>query len=128
MHIGHITMAAKHDAAYFAERRRAQGIPVRGDYDHLPRFIAAGKELQQLMSAPLPALQWPKDLFCVALQQQATRILADGDKCGWKGCNRPHGMNLPLPVRNPYGGGFSHNLYFCSDGCRSLHIRSKANG
>jgi hypothetical protein len=55
-------MRAPHDANYFRERRRKQGVRVREDaYLHSAIAVARGRELREMMELPL--LDWRSDFF-----------------------------------------------------------------
>ena len=95
---------AAHDAEYFRNRRRAQGIEERVNYDRSPHVLAAAEELRALMAAPLE-LREREDLC----------------PCG---CKQTHRQRVTQTIRSVYGQGW-HVLYFSSDSCKSKFNRAR---
>lgn len=105
-----------HDAEYFRQRRRAQGIPERGLFS-TQRFQQRGTELQRLEQLP-----WPRNLFgepatirtLIAEFADAAENTDDACSCG---CRQEHKQNVTQTLRNPYGRGFDV-IYFRSEACK----------
>lgn len=55
-------MGTKHDAEYFRERRRQQGVVPRGDeFLYSAKAVARGRELSLMEQTHINS--WPRDLF-----------------------------------------------------------------
>jgi hypothetical protein len=106
-----------HDAEYFRQRRRAQGIPARDPF-FAPSFQLRATELQRLEQLP-----WPRNMFgelasfadLMAESAYAGEIADGACSCG---CRSEHKQNVSQTLRNPYGHGF-HVVYFRSEACMS---------
>jgi len=99
---------ATHDAEYFRQRRRQQGILPR-DRLSAPRFLKHGAELRRLEQLP-----WPRNLFGenatiaelmaeAAQIEQARQISDEICPCG---CHKEHTHRISQILRNPYGRGY----------------------
>lgn len=117
----------KHDAEYFRQRRRAQGIPERDAY-YAPKFLQRATELRRLEQLP-----WPRNLFGDALSvaelmDEATRLSEQAgenrDRVCPCGCHREHKHNVSQTLPNPYGRGFDV-IYFWSNACKSRWNRQR---
>lgn len=65
-------MGAPHDANYFRERRRKQGIQVRDDaYLYSAIALARGRELRDMMELPL--MDWRPNLFMNAMHDNVNK-------------------------------------------------------
>ena len=117
---------AAHDAEYFRQRRRQQGILPRYPLS-APRFHKHGAELRRLEQLP-----WPRNLFGenatiaelmaeAALTDQRTQISNELCPCG---CRREHKHRVSQTLRNPYGRGYDI-IYFSSDACKSKWDRER---
>ena len=117
---------AAHDAEYFRQRRRQQGVLPRDPLSG-PRFLKHGAELR-----PLEQLPWPRNLFGenatiaelmaeAALTDQRTQISNELCPCG---CRREHKHRVSQTLRNPYGRGYDV-IYFSSDTCKSKWNRER---
>ena len=115
-----------HDAEYFRQRRRQQGVLPR-DPLSAPRFLKHGVELRRLEQLP-----WPRNLFGenatlaelmaeAALFEQAVQISDELCPCG---CRKEHKHRVSQTLRNPYGRGY-HVIYFSSDACKSKWNRER---
>jgi hypothetical protein len=122
---GGFPMAA-HDAEYFRQRRRQQGVLPR-DPLSAPRFLKHGAELRRLEQLP-----WPRNLFGenatiaelmaeAALIDQGAQISDELCPCG---CRREHKHRVAQTLRNPYGRGYDI-IYFSSDACKSKWDRER---
>jgi len=116
-----------HDAEYFRQRRRAQGIPVRDPFSSA-RFLQRAVELRRLEQLP-----WPKNLFgetatlaelVAGAAQLSDQVSANPDAACPCGCRREHKHNVSQTLRNPYGRGFDV-LYFRSEACKSKWNRER---
>ena len=118
---------SKHDAEYFRQRRRAQGIPERDPFSGR-KFLQQAIELRRLEQLP-----WPRNLFgmpasiaelmamAAQLSEQPDNNPDDVCPCG---CRREHKHNVSQTLRNPYGRGFDVK-YFYSDACKSRWNRER---
>jgi hypothetical protein len=117
---------AAHDAEYFRQRRRQQGVLPR-DPLSAPRFLKHGAELRRLEQLP-----WPRNLFGenatiaelmaeAALIEQAEQISDELCPCG---CRGEHKHRVSQTLRNPYGRGYDI-IYFLSDACKSKWNRER---
>jgi hypothetical protein len=116
-----------HDAEYFRQRRRAQGIPERDPLSNA-RFLQRAVELRRLEQLP-----WPRNLFGDAASiadllaeaaessEQDNEVRDDICPCG---CRREHKHNVTQTLRNPYGRGFDV-VYFWSDACKCRWNRER---
>jgi hypothetical protein len=115
-----------HDAEYFRQRRRHQGIPPR-DPLSTPKLLQRGAELLRLEQLP-----WPRNLFGenatitelmaeAAHLEQGARTTDDLCLCG---CRREHKHRVSQTLRNPYGRGYDV-IYFSSDACKSKWNRER---
>ena|SRR5689334_93050 len=112
-----------HDAEYFRQRRRAQGIPARDPFS-TPRFLQRATELQHLEQLP-----WPRNLFgepasiaeLVARSAHAGEAADAACSCG---CRKEHKQNVSQTLRNPHGRGFDV-IYFRSEACKSSWNRER---
>ena len=116
-----------HDAEYFRQRRRAQGIPGRDPFSS-GRFLQRAVELRRLEHLP-----WPKNLFgetaaiaelVAEAAQLSDQASANPDTACPCGCRREHKHNVPQTLRNPYGRRFDV-LYFRSEACQSKWNRER---
>ena len=106
-----------HDAEYFRQRRRSQGIAERDRFS-AQRFQQRATELQRLEQLP-----WPRDLFgepatirsLIAEFADAEQNPDDACSCG---CRQEHKQNVTQTLRNPYGRGFD-GIYFRSEACKT---------
>ena len=110
-----------HDAEYFRQRRRAQGIRRREPFS-ARGFMQRAIELRRLEQQP-----WPKNLFgepaslatilavAAQLSEQADEDPHNVCPCG---CGRAHKNNVAQTVRNPYGRSFDV-IYFWSEACKN---------
>ena len=110
------TLMSTHDAGYFRQRRRSQGISEREPFS-AQRFQQRATELQRLEQLP-----WPKNLFGEpATIRTLVEDLADAaentDEACWCGCGQEHKQNVTQTRRNPYGRGFDV-IYFRSEACK----------
>ena len=113
-----------HDAEYFRQRRRSQGIPERDPFS-AQRFRQRATELQRLEQLP-----WPSDLFgepatihaLIAQFEDAAEITDDACSCG---CRQEHKQNVTQTLRNPYGRGFDV-IYFRSEACKMRWNRARS--
>jgi hypothetical protein len=106
-----------HDAEYFRQRRRAQGIPERDPFS-APRFLQRGTKLQRLEQLP-----WPRNLFgdpasIVELMAESANFSENTDGACSCGCRKEHRLNVSQTLRNPYGRGFDV-IYFRSEACKN---------
>jgi hypothetical protein len=115
-----------HDAEYFRQRRRQQGIFPR-DPLSAPRFLKHGAELRRLEQLP-----WPRNLFGenatiaelmaeAALFEQLAQISDELCPCG---CHKEHKHRVSQTLRNPYGRGYDV-IYFSSETCKSKWNRER---
>ncbi len=116
-----------HDAEYYRQRRRQQGIPPREALS-AQKFLKRGAELRRLEQLP-----WPRNLFgenatiaeliaeAVLIEQGAQR----SDELCPCGCRREHKHRVSQTLRNPYGRGYDI-VYFSSDACKSKWNRERA--
>ena len=116
-----------HDAEYFRQRRRQQGIVPR-DPLSAPRFLKYGAELRRLEQLP-----WPRNLFGenatiaelmaeAALFEQGVQISDELCPCG---CHKEHKHRVSQTLRNSYGRGYDV-IHFSSDSCKSKWNRERA--
>jgi hypothetical protein len=106
-----------HDAEYFRQRRRAQGIPERDPF-RAPRLLQRATELRSLEQ-----LQWPKNLFgdlasIAELMAESAHTGEHTDNVCPCGCRAEHKHNVSQTLRNPYGRGFDVT-YFRSEACKN---------
>jgi hypothetical protein len=115
-----------HDAEYFRQRRRHQGVPAC-DPLSAPRLLQRLAELQRLEQLP-----WPRNLFGAnatiaelmaeaAQFEQGVRI--SDDLCP-RGCRKEHKHRVSQTLRNPYGRG-DDVVYFSSNACKSKWNRER---
>jgi hypothetical protein len=115
-----------HDAEYFRQRRRQQGILPR-DPLSAPSFLKHAAELRRLEQLP-----WPRNLFGenasiaelmaeAALFEQGVQTSDELCPCG---CRREHKHRVSQTLRNPYGRGYDV-IYFSSDACKSKWNRER---
>jgi len=117
-----------HDAEYFRQCRRAQGIPARDPFS-APRFRQRTTELQRLEQ-----LRWPRNLVgelasIAELMAESAHVSENaGDACSC-GCGAEHKQNVSQTRRSPYGRGFDV-IYFRSESCKSRwnQVRGAAKG
>src|ERR1700750_2113570 len=118
-----------HDAEYFRQRRRQQGIPPR-DPLSASRFLERGAELRRLEQLP-----WPRNLFgeCATIAELMAEaaefrhgVAISNDLCSC-GCRREHKHRVSQTLRNPYGRGYDV-IYFSSDACKSQWNRERVGG
>ena len=114
-----------HDAEYFRQRRRAQGIPERDP-------VSARKSLQLAVGLRrLEQLPWPKNLC--GKPASITELLAEtaqlSDRTGENpdnvcsyGCRKTHKHNVSQTVRNPHGLDV---MYFWSETCKCKWNRER---
>ena len=116
-----------HDAGYFRQRRRAQGIPEREPFS-ATRFLQRGAELRRLQHLP-----WPKNLFgeAATIAELVTEAAQPAEQAGENagtvcpcGCRREHKRNVSQTLRNPYGRGFDVP-YFLFEACKSKWNRER---
>ena len=113
-----------HDAEYFRQRRRAQGIPEREPFC-AAKFLQQATELRRLERLP-----WPKNLFgepaaiAELLAEAAQLSDANSDNLCPCGCRREHKHNVSQTLRSPYGRGFDV-MYFQSELCKSRWNRER---
>jgi hypothetical protein len=105
-----------HDAEYFRQRRRAQGIPARDPFT-TPRLQRQAFELQRLEQLP-----WPRNLFgepasIAELMAESAHVGENADAACSCGCRKEHKQNVAQTLRNPYGRGFDV-IYFHSEACK----------
>lgn len=108
---------ATHDAEYFRQRRRAQGIPARDPFS-APGFQRRATELQRLEQLP-----WPRNLFgelasIAELMAEPAHAGENADGTCPCGCGKAHKQNVSQTLRNPYGRGFDV-IYFRSEACKN---------
>jgi hypothetical protein len=106
-----------HDAEYFRQRRRAQGIPVRDPFS-APRFLQRATELPRLEQLP-----WPRNLFgepasIAELMVESAHGGEGADGACSCSCRKEHKQNVSQTLRNPYGRGFDF-IYFRSEACKN---------
>jgi hypothetical protein len=106
-----------HDAEYFRQRRRAQGIPERDPFS-APKFLKRAIELQRLEQLP-----WPRNLFgelasIAELMAESAHAGENADGACSCGCRKEHKQNVSQTLRNPYGRGFDV-IYFRSEACKN---------
>jgi hypothetical protein len=106
-----------HDAEYFRQRRRAQGIPARDPFS-APSFQQRAAELQRMEQLP-----WPRNLFgelasIAELMAESPHAGENADGACSCGCRKEHKHNVPQTLRNPYGRGFDV-IYFRSEACKN---------
>jgi hypothetical protein len=106
-----------HDAEYFRQRRRAQGIPERDPFC-VPEFLQRATELQRLEQLP-----WPRNLFgelasIAELMAESARAGENVDGPCSCGCRKEHKQNVSQTLRNSYGRGFDV-IYFRSEACKN---------
>ena len=111
-----------HDAEYFRQRRRAQGIPARDPFS-APGFQQRATELQRLEQLP-----WPRNLFgelasIAELMAESAHAGENADGTCSCGCRKEHKQNVSQTLRNPYGRGFDV-IYFRSEACKNRWNRS----
>lgn len=105
-----------HDAEYFRQRRRSQGIDECGPFS-AQRSQRRAAELHRLEQLP-----WPRNLFgepatiraLIAEFADAAENTDDACSCGWR---QEHKQNVMQTLRNPYGRGFDV-IYFRSEACK----------
>jgi hypothetical protein len=108
-----------HDAEYFRQRLRVQGIPAR-DPLSAPRVWQRAIELQRLEQLP-----WPRNLFgelasIAELMAESAPAGENVDGACSCGCRKEHKQNVSQTLRNPYGHGFDViNIYFRSEACKN---------
>ncbi|HUN40715.1 MAG TPA: hypothetical protein VMU81_10525 [Acetobacteraceae bacterium] len=113
-----------HDAEYFRQRRRAQGIPEREPFS-AAKFLHQATELRRLEQLP-----WPRNLFgepaaiAELLADAAQLSDAKPDKLCPCGCRREHNHNVSQTIRSPYGRGFDV-MHFRSELCKSRWHRDR---
>jgi hypothetical protein len=93
-------LISTHDAEYFRQRRRAQGIPARDPFCS-PRFLERATELQRMEQLP-----WPRNLFgelasIVELMAESAHAGENADGACSCGCRREHKQNVSQTLRNP---------------------------
>jgi hypothetical protein len=105
-----------HEAEYFRQRRRAQGIPARDPFS-APRFQRQATELQRLEQLP-----WPGNLF--AEPASIAELMAGSVHAGENAdggcpceCRKEHKQNVST-LRNPYGRSFDV-IYFRWEACKN---------
>jgi hypothetical protein len=106
-----------HDAEYFRQRRRAEGIPARDPFS-APRLQQRAIELQCLEQLP-----WPRNLFgglasIAELMAESAHAGESADGACSCGCREEHKQNVSQTLRNPYGRGFDV-IYFRSEACKN---------
>jgi hypothetical protein len=106
-----------HDAEYFRQRRRAQGIPARDPFC-APNFLQQAIELQSREQLP-----WPRNLFgelasIAELMAESAHAGEHSDNVCSCGCRAEHKHNVSQTLRNPYGRGFDV-IYFRSEACKN---------
>jgi len=102
-----------HDAEYFQQRRRAQGIPERDPFC-APKFLKRATELQRLEQLP-----WPRNLFgelasIAELMAESAHVSEHTDNICPCGCRSEHKQHVSQTLRSPYGRGFDV-MYFRSE-------------
>jgi hypothetical protein len=106
-----------HDAEYFRQRRRAQGIPARDPFS-ARRFRQRATELQRLEQLP-----WPRNLvgelasIAELMAESAHASENTGGACSC-GCRAEHKQNVSQTLRSPYSRGFDV-IYFRSESCKN---------
>lgn len=105
-----------HDAEYFRQRRRSQGIPERDPFS-ARRFQQRVNELQCLEQLP-----WPRNLFgepatIRTLVAESADAAENPDEACSCECRQAHKRNVTQTLRNPYGRGFDV-IYFRSEICK----------
>jgi hypothetical protein len=110
-------LMSMHDAEYFRQRRRAQGIPKRDTFS-APRFQRQATELQHLEQLP-----WPRNLFgeLASIAELMADLAHHGENADVAcscGCRKEHKENVTQTLRNPYGRGFDV-IYFRSETCKN---------
>ena len=114
-----------HDAGYFSQRDRTQGIPERDT------FFARNLLQQAIELDRLEQLPWPKNLC--GKPASITELLAEtaqlSDRTGENpdnvcsyGCRKTHKHNVSQTVRNPHGLDV---MYFWSETCKSKWNRER---
>ena len=106
-----------HDAEYFRQRRRAQGIPERDAFT-TPRLQQRAVALRRLEQLP-----WPRNLFgepasIAELIAESAHAGDNADAACSCGCRKEHKQNVSQTLRNPYGRGFDV-IYFHSEACKN---------
>jgi hypothetical protein len=110
-------LMSTHDAEYFRQRRRAQGILAR-DPLCAPKFLHRATELQSLEQQP-----WPRNLF--GELASITELMAESAHAGEHTdaacscrCRKEHKQNVSQTLRSPNGRGFDV-IYFRSEACEN---------
>jgi hypothetical protein len=106
-----------HEAEYFRQRRRAQGIPARDPFS-APRFQQQATELQRLEQLP-----WPRNLFgepasIAELMAGSVHAGENADRACSCECRKQHKQNASQTLRNPHGRGFDV-IFFRSEACKN---------
>ena len=110
-----------HDAEYFRQRRRLQGIPARDPFS-APKSLQRAIELQRLEQLP-----WPRSLFGETASiaeliaesgQLSAHVSENANSACSCGCRQDHKQNVSQTLRNPYGRGFDV-IYFRSEACKN---------
>lgn len=106
-----------HDAEYFRQRSRAQGVPARNPFC-ARRFLQRATELRRLEQLP-----WPRNLFgepasIAELLDESAQASDHTDNVCPCGCRAEHKHNVSQTLRNRYGRGFDV-IYFRSDACKN---------
>ena len=106
-----------HDAEYFRQRRRAQGLPARDPFSAV-RFQQRATELARPEQLP-----WPRNLFGeLASIAELMAESAEGPVSTRQrmpcGCRAEHKQNVRQTLRSPYGRGFDV-IYFRSEACKN---------
>ena len=105
-----------HDAEYFRQRRRAQGIPERDPFS-APSFQRRATELLRLEQLP-----WPRKMSgeLASISELMAASAHDGENADGAcscGCRKEHKQNVSQTQRNPYGRGFDV-IYFRLETCK----------
>jgi hypothetical protein len=106
-----------HDAEYFRQRRRAQGIPERDPFS-APKFLQRATELQRLEQLPWPRNQFGEPASIAELTAESAHASEKADAACSCGCRKEHKQNVSQTLRNPYGRGFDV-MYFRSEACKN---------
>jgi hypothetical protein len=106
-----------HDAEYFRQRRRAQGIPERDTFS-APRFQRRATELRHLEQLPWPRNQFGELASIAELMGDSAHHGENADGACSCGCRKEHKENVSQTLRNPYGRGFDV-IYFRSEACKN---------
>ena len=106
-------LMSTHDAEYFRQRRRAQGMPACDPFS-APRFQQRATELQRMEQLP-----WPRNLFdelasIAELMAESAHAGENADGACSCGCRKEHKQNVWQTLWNPHGRGFDV-IYFRSE-------------